>query len=45
MDLGLSNRVVLLTGGSKGIGCSCAEAFCAVTGAIVPMHGAANPVI
>jgi NAD(P)-dependent dehydrogenase (short-subunit alcohol dehydrogenase family) len=29
MELGLSNRVVLITGGSKGIGLACAEAFAA----------------
>ena len=29
MELGLSNKVVLVTGGSKGIGYACAEAFCA----------------
>jgi NAD(P)-dependent dehydrogenase (short-subunit alcohol dehydrogenase family) len=29
MDLNLSGRVVLVTGGSKGIGLACAEAFCA----------------
>ena len=27
MDLGLSNKVVLVTGGSKGIGLACARAF------------------
>ena len=29
MDLGLQNRVVLITGGSKGIGLACAKAFLA----------------
>ena len=29
MDLALRNRLVLITGGSKGIGLACAEAFCA----------------
>ena len=29
MDLGLKNRVVLITGGSKGIGLACAKAFLA----------------
>jgi NAD(P)-dependent dehydrogenase (short-subunit alcohol dehydrogenase family) len=29
MDLGLQNRVVLVTGGSKGIGLACAKAFLA----------------
>lgn len=29
MDLGLTNRVVLVTGGSKGIGLACARAFSA----------------
>ncbi len=29
MDLGLKNRVVLITGGSKGIGLACARAFLA----------------
>lgn len=29
MDLGLQGQVVLITGGSKGIGYACAEAFCA----------------
>jgi NAD(P)-dependent dehydrogenase (short-subunit alcohol dehydrogenase family) len=29
MDLGLKNRVVLVTGGSKGIGLACAKAFLA----------------
>ena len=27
MDLGLSGKVVLISGGSKGIGLACAEAF------------------
>ena len=27
MDLGLKNRSVLITGGSKGIGLACARAF------------------
>jgi len=27
MDLGLNNRAVLITGGSKGIGLGCAHAF------------------
>ncbi len=27
MDLGLQDRIVLITGGSKGIGLACAEAF------------------
>ena len=29
MDLGLAGRVVVVTGGSKGIGFACASAFCA----------------
>ncbi len=29
MDLGLKNKVVLITGGSKGIGLACARAFAA----------------
>ena len=29
MDLGLQGKVVLITGGSKGIGLACARAFCA----------------
>ena len=29
MELGLENKVVLVTGGSKGIGLACAEAFLA----------------
>ena len=29
MDLGLENKVVIVTGGSKGIGLSCAKAFLA----------------
>jgi NAD(P)-dependent dehydrogenase (short-subunit alcohol dehydrogenase family) len=28
MDLGLQDKIVLITGGSKGIGYACAEAFC-----------------
>ena len=29
MDLGLEDRAVLITGGSKGIGLACARAFAA----------------
>jgi len=29
MDLGLNGRIVLITGGSKGIGLACASAFAA----------------
>jgi NAD(P)-dependent dehydrogenase (short-subunit alcohol dehydrogenase family) len=29
MDLGLANRKVLVTGGSRGIGLACAQAFLA----------------
>jgi NAD(P)-dependent dehydrogenase (short-subunit alcohol dehydrogenase family) len=29
MDLGLKDKVVLVTGGSKGIGLACARAFAA----------------
>ncbi|MBV9909094.1 MAG: SDR family NAD(P)-dependent oxidoreductase, partial [Hyphomicrobiales bacterium] len=29
MELGLENKVVLITGGSKGIGLACAQAFAA----------------
>ena len=57
MDLGLADRIVVVTGARKGIGYACAEAFARValfltsaaasyvTGAIVPMDGGSNPII
>lgn len=44
MNLGLQDKVVVVTSGSKGIGYACAVAF-AQEGVIVPMDGGASAVI
>jgi NAD(P)-dependent dehydrogenase (short-subunit alcohol dehydrogenase family) len=44
MNLGLHDKVVVVTGGSKGSGYACAVAF-AQRGAIVPMNGGVSAVI
>ncbi len=50
MDLNLTGQVVLVTGGSKGIGLACAAAFAAegaryVTGAVISMDGGASATV
>ena len=45
MELGLENKVVVVTGGGKGIGFACWRGVSENTGAIVPMNGGSNPVL
>jgi NAD(P)-dependent dehydrogenase (short-subunit alcohol dehydrogenase family) len=51
MRLELEGKIILIPGGSKGIGLACAKAFLAsahasyVSGTIITMDGLQNPII
>ena len=47
MELGLNGTTILISGGSKGIGLACAQAFLSEGGrvAIVPMDGGSSAVL